>query len=295
MKTEKKTGLFFLAALIAGSAVTFYATNLLLSDLGNMAYEKLSFFIVSSLPAFFLALCFVLLLFVLTELAAQPGRKKRLGMTSMTALAVLSGCGFVSSVLTGAFVYRDFLAPYPFSFYTVIALAVFGALFVLALVMRKRFSVLRLSAKRPQDGIFAVILKVLYWPFAYFAMDRLGALIFAPVYAQKRTLAITSPFYVSLLLPAMVLVYVYFRSSGFVKKHVTGSVIWLWTVNLLNVITGLLILYEGTTDTRFVSAISPALGLERLATKPLVVPVHFALVLVTALPMLVILLKKKKQ
>lgn len=297
---KKKTAVILLALLaVTGSIVTFYATNLLFSDLSNMFYGVHDAYIIASIPLFTIALDFTAAFIFVMRYYRYPEYKKAMIRLYTIYLMAFSFIGLVFSVLTGVYIYHSFTVSYPIFCYPLMMLLVSAVLFAAGLVIR-----LLCQKKMPEDPakrhykvkyiLYSIMLSLL----TYYAFDKFGALIFAPAYAQVRTLYLTFPFYLSMLLPMALLIHiiVYFM-DGYVgrEKAAIRIVIALF---FLNLIAGIAVFLIGANNTTFISAVSPALAMERLAAFPINTVFQFVVMTVMTIYYLIyalITLKKAKK
>ena len=138
---------------------------------------------------------------------------------------------------------------------------------------------LRLSKKMPEDTgrvkvNFLHVLKTIGW-FMFIGMvfNRFGMLLGAPTYIYLRNLHLTFPFYIYLLMPLFlgVIEVLYILKLVDRKKLFLLGIIALG----LNVVFFAYIAIMGLNDTGFVSSLSQAMPLERMASKPLEILIHF--------------------
>jgi len=267
--TKKQLAISLVIIMIFGSLTTFYGMNLLMSDLANMFYTSLSQDIISSLPLFIIALDFVLATLFVIRLYKHFDQKRALVNLYANLLEINSVVGIVTALLSGWIVYHDFMAPYPFPYYVLVCVILHTILLGVAL-----WADLSLKKKLEEDTDHRKIkpkyvgYTIVLWLLTLFSYNRFGALLCAPVYVQLRTLDLTFPFYISLLLPLALLIYVIGNFLGWYKKNPKIAVIFPVIVLVLDIVFCVWVVYLGTSNTQFISAISPALGLERLATKP---------------------------
>lgn len=267
---KKKTALILVTlTVLVGSVVTFYATNMLLSDVSNMFYGVHDAYIVSSIPAFMLAVDFVAFLVFVMRYYRYPAYRKSMGNLYSIYLGVNSLVGIAFCILTGV-IYGSFTMPYPFWAYDVIMMIVHAGLLALAVVLNVKNRKMQLADQtkkkiQPHYVIYSAVLGAM----TYFAFNKFGALILSPLYVYMRSLYLTWPFYLSLLCPIALVVHVlvYFF-DGYKGKEKVGIAV-VSTVFALSLGLGVSVLIIGSAHTQFISAVSPALPLERLATMPI--------------------------
>ncbi len=279
---KKKTALILLIVLLlVGSFVTFYSGNMLSSDISNMFYGVHDIFIVSSLPLFFITLDFILgILFVLRFYRYPDRRKSIVNLYTILAM-VFAILGTIFCILTGV-VYKDFMTPYPFHGYCLILLIVNAIIFGLCLALN---IYAKKTMKEDSSDHKIKFHYVLYTGIAvvlmFFALYRFGSVMWMVVYAQARTLYLTFPFYLWALIPMALLLHVVFYFLDIYGNY-KRAIIYTAIVLGLEIILGAVVVIIGYTNTSFISAISPALPLERLATKPLDVISNIAIIIIVA-------------
>ena len=187
---NKKISIIVLVILaLLGSFILFYATNLLMYDLGLNFYGFQELSIISSLPLFMIGLAFPLAAMFILKVQKYPNSKRQLVKIYSIVLAVYGFIGVVTSILTGTMVYGSLFAKYPFPGYAFICLLGNLVLLVGALLVRFIF-----VKKLPEDTetnkvTVKTVFKALGLEFvSFFAFERLGAVIWAVEYAQVRSL-----------------------------------------------------------------------------------------------------------
>lgn len=244
------------------SALNFYVSNLIFSDIANLYGGLRDITFLSSLPALMFladAICFVLFLVERLKRNEQPEKDT---LILLRILTVNSAFGAVFSLLTGFFVYSSFLAPYPFPGYTLISLCLHTLLFGFSIVFLRRFT---RAVARP--GLYGAKY-VLLWALFYLASYDLGAVLLRSLYARMDLIALTAVFYVSLMTPMAIFAHEVYciltpafrRRRKIIARSVIGGG---------GALLSLAVIFIGSRHTEFISAISPALPLERLASLPL--------------------------
>jgi len=276
--TKKKTIYLMLIIGVLGSIVNFYTTNMALSDLSNMFYSARDAFCITTIPGLMVSFEFVALTLYVMRRYLRPQYLKALNKLYSIIIIVLSSIGCIASIISATKYYPGFFAKYPFPAYCFIGLVWHCALILGAIINLKK------NSKRPDDKVKRpfklryTIYTVFNVLIIFFAYDRFGALLFAPFYVHLRTLYMTLPFYISLLLPMALLLQSALFMFGAYDKRKNLDVWYISIVLFLNLVMFIAVTIIGTYNTQFISAISPALGLERLATKPIDTIVQFILV-----------------
>lgn len=273
---------------IIASIINFYATNMILSDVSNMYYSVMNIDIISSLPAFLLAINLVVITLYFSREKHFPEYKNSMALTYTTIIAVISAIGVIASILTGTIIYKSFLVPYPFYGYSILGIIVHLANCVFAIIKNIKTRKECTEFKKRPISFKYVIYTILVVLMIYIAYDRFGAFLLSFTYVQFSTLYLTFPFYLSLLLPISLLNHImaYLRSSKKIEYKVGLTNIIILTI--LSFVLNIAVVIIGFTNTQFISAISPALGLERLATMPIDLIFH---ILITTVFSIVLLIK----
>ena len=267
---SKKIAVILLIVLtITGSFINFYASNLLFSDLSNVFYGFNGIDFISSLPMFFLACDFVLAILYIIRTQIRPESLRIITHRFLRSFFIISVLGFISSLLSGSIVYHDFLAPYPFTGYSVL-FTVIHLTFLIAALLIRFFLIDKIENNEPlkRDGKYYVHM-IFSCLIVFFSLNRFGALLWSPVYVHTRTLYLTLPFYISLLLPLMLLIHSCSYIFDFHRQSPISGIVFAVFILVLDIILGSIIFTIGLPDQRFIAAISPALPLERLATMPI--------------------------
>ncbi len=290
--TRRKALTILILVTVIGSFITFYVSNLIFSDVGNMFYGAHDFYFIASIPGFMIVPDIVLLSIFTVRRYIKPAHRKKLAGLYSILLAVFSLIGAAASVLTGTMIYHSFVSPYPFRGYTLIALVFHVCLLVLGIILHIRSKKYPADVAKQKMSFKYVIYTAVIAILVFLSFNRLGALLWMPVYVHWRTLYMTFPFYLSLLLPIMLLI----NNVGFLFglfDKVSSRRIWnICIILFLNVILGAATVMIGTANTSFISVISPALALERLATLPVDIILQFGLVLIFGVLFLVASLRK---
>lgn len=276
--SKKFTVITSIIIAVIGSIITFYATNLVLSDVSNMFYMTVTKDVISSLPALFMAINFTLATLFVIRMYRYPKIKKALINLYTILLAVFSLFGLIFSILTGTMIYHNYVAPYPFFGYSIIHTVLFvvlivGAIYINIFVRKNMEDDKERRPRKVKYVIYTTFLSLLI----FFAYNRFGSFLCAFIYAHFRTLYFTFPFYLSLLLPIGLLLHVFLYFFDVYKGHENRGIVVPAVIFGLNIILFACIAIIGSNNTQFISAISPALPIERLLTKPIDIILQFIL------------------
>ena len=280
---------------VPASFICFYATNLILSDVANMFYMTLTRDVISSLPIFLIAVDFVIAAMLILRCFLYPGDRNRLLRSNAVAVAGLSLIGLVSAVLTGTVIYGSFAALYPFRGAIVLTLLFHLTMLLLALLALRKCH----RAKNSDTSVRPRFVRGVQWMlmavFLYYAFDRLGAFLWMPVYVQIRTLGESFLFYLSLLLPACLLLHHLRYRLKLYRNQALAGILYPLIYLAADLLLCIAVVSNGIRDTQFVAAISPALGIERLLGMPVITIAHFSLLTLPILGSLAVSLYRHKR
>ena len=272
---NKKFSLIALAIIaVLGSLVAFAASNLFFTDVPYFGPNIMDTALFASFTALLFGAYFVMGPMYIVRSYLKPNIRKRMSKTYLKTTIVLAGLGFVFAVLAGVINYKgNFLAPYPFPGFIIVMmvahlLVLGGAIFALV----KPVKALPEDTEQFKVGAKHVFFSTGWFLFVALAFNRFGAFLTMPMYVELRNFHLTFLFYLFLLVPMAILVKKVFDVYE-VKFNKFVYVIALFAINLVLFAAVAII---GMNDTTFVSSLSPAMPLERLAAKPVEIIIHFA-------------------
>ncbi len=272
---SKKFSLIALAIIaVLGSLVAFAASNLFFTDVPYFGPHIMDTALFASFTALLFGAYFVMGPMYIVRSYLKPNIRKRMSKTYLKTAIVLAGLGFVFAILAGVINYKgNFLAPYPFPGFIIVMMVVHllvlgGAIFALV----KPVKALPEDTEQFKVGAKHVFFSMGWFLFVALAFNRFGAFLTMPMYVELRNFHLTFLFYLFLLVPMAILVKKVFDVYE-VKFNKFVYVIALFAVNLVLFVAVAII---GMNDTTFVSSLSPAMPLERLAAKPVEIIIHFA-------------------
>ena len=289
--TKKKAIILMIIITLAGSIVTFYGTNLLLSDVSNMFYMTVTKDVISSLPIFFISLDFVLAAIALIRLYRHPQFRKCGTLLYSGILFCFSAAGIVSTVLTGTVIYHSFTAPYPFKGATLLCLFIHTLLAVISVIQIKRAVKWENDSEKRKIKLHYIIYTAFLSTLVFYAFNRTGAFLMMASFVQLSTLNITVWFYLALLLPLLNLMHSLFYSFDVYSRYPKLSLIYAIAQTVLCIVLFLVTVLVCMKNTAFISAVSPAVAIERLITIPIDTYAHFGLVLLQDLYELYIVIR----
>ena len=272
---SKKFSLIALAIIaVLGSLVAFATSNLFFTDVPYFGPNIMDTALFASFTALLFGAYFVMGPMYIVRSYLKPNIRKRMSKTYLKTTIVLAGLGFVFAILAGVINYKgNFLAPYPFPGFIIVMmvahlLVLGGAIFALV----KPIKALPEDTEQFKVGAKHVFFSMGWFLFVALAFNRFGAFLTMPMYVELRNFHLTFLFYLFLLVPMAILVKKVLDVYE-VKFNKFVYVIVLFAINLVLFVAVAII---GMNDTTFVSSLSPAMPLERLAAKPVEIIIHFA-------------------
>ena len=272
---SKKFSLIALAIIaVLGSLMAFAASNLFFTDVPYFGPHIMDTAIFSSFTALFFGAYFVMGAMYIVRTYLKPNIRKKMTRTYLITTAVLALFGLIFAILAGVVNYKgNFLTPYPFPGFIIIMmvvhfLALGGAIALLVITLT------RMPADTEQFKVGAkhVFFSMGWFLFTALAFNRFGAFLTMPLYVELRNFHLTFLFYLFLLVPMAILVKKVFD----VYELKLNRFIYVIVVFAINLVLFLAVAIIGMNDTTFVSSLSPAMPLERLAAKPVEIIIHFA-------------------
>lgn len=268
MNNSKKATLLILIVGIVGSIVTFYGTNFLIEDVANYTYgfNGLNFF--STIPTFCLSLIFTDLIILVIRYYIRPNYKKRTLLLHLTIMLAFSIIGLIGSILTSIFVYDSLFTHFPYYAYPIVNLVLYSILIIVFIISKNKVkNNMEEDPEIKEFKISYVLYSAILSLITFFALNRLGALLLSPMYVQTRTLYMTWPLYVWLTCPILLLVYVVLNSFN-KFYNLNDKIAYIVVYLIFNTVLAYVIYTTGINNTLFLSAISPAFGLDRIGTFP---------------------------
>lgn len=258
---------------ILGALFTALASNMLFDDLFNKDVPMKDTTLFVSLPAVSIALVFVLAIFYILRMYQHKDCAKRISRLYLILTIVFGVIGLVGAILSGTKVYGTFAGRHPFPGYLIIFM-----ILDLLLIGGSVFGLISLKKMKEDEGRVKIkvgyVFKTIGWfLFICLMLNRLGMFLGAPSYIYLRNLYKTFPFYLYLLLPLFLGVTVAMHKLELLdrKKLFLFGLIGMG----VNVVLFAYIALMGINDTAFISSLSQAMPLERMASKPIEILIHF--------------------
>ena len=272
---SKKFSLIALAIIaVLGSLMAFAASNLFFTDVPYFGPHIMDTSIFLSFTALLFGAYFVIGAMYIVRSYLKPNIRKKMSKTYLKTTMVLAGLGFVFAILAAVINYNgNFLASAPFPGFIILMMVMH-----LLVLGGSIFALLKPVKALPEDteefkvGAKHVFFTMGWFLFTALALNRFGAFLTMPIYVELRNFYQTVFFYLFLLVPMAILVKKVFDVFE-LKLNRFIYVIILFAINLVLFVVVAII---GLNDTTFVSSLSPAMPLERLAAKPVEIIIHFA-------------------
>ena len=258
---------------IVGSLFTALSSNMFFDDIINIGVGLTNSTVFVTIPAITISAVFVILVLYILRTYQHPDCMKRITRLYLIITAVLGFLGALSSIMAGILVYGTFIGAHPFPGYLIIflilnILLLCGSICGLYIIRKMKEDENRIKVN------FKYVMKTIGWfLFISLMFNRFGMLLGSPIYIYLRNLNLTFPFYIYLLMPVYLgtLVALHKLEIGDRKKLFICGIVGL----ALNVCFFCYIVIVGMNDTGFISSLSQAMPLERAASKPVELPIHF--------------------
>ena len=279
---------------VVGSMLMVLSSNMFFDDIFNIAVGLTRSTVFATLPAVFLTMDFAAAIFYLLRLYKRPKNFKALSKLYLIIIAAMNGLGFISAILAGAVTYHTFVGANPFKGYVIIFMILN---FLVAAAAGCGLFFLR-KVKDDEEKFkvnFKHVAKTVGWfMFLMVIFNRFGMFMVSPVYIYWRNFALTFPFYLTMLLPLYL---------GVIKVLVDLEILKCRKLKIGLAIGGLactVVLYAyvgivGILESAFISAISPAMPLDRMASKPIEFGIQLAALIAVGVILLVKFIKFKEE
>ena len=272
---SKKFSLIALAIIaVLGSLMAFVASNLFFTDVPYFGPHIMDTAIFLSFTALLFGAYFVIGAMYIVRSYLKPNIRKKMSKTYLKTTMVLAGLGFVFAILAAVINYNgNFLASAPFPGFIILMMVMH-----LLVLGGSIFALLKPVKALPEDteefkvGAKHVFFTMGWFLFTALAFNRFGAFLTMPIYVELRNFYQTVFFYLFLLVPMAILVKKVFD----VFELKLDRFIYVIILFAINLVLFMVVAIIGLNDTTFVSSLSPAMPLERLAAKPVEIIIHFA-------------------
>ena len=291
--SRKTTLISLIVIAIIGSFMAALASNMFFADVGNIGVPFSEMTLFSTFTSLTLAAELVAVFLYVIRLYQRPKTFKRMSIVYIIIALCLSSIGFLSALLSGILEYGSFVKLYPFPGYLIIfmithLLVIGGAI----------FSLIRLRKVAKDEERFKVkvghVFKTLGWfLFISLTYNRLGMFLGSPVFIEWRTLYMTFPFYLYLLVPAFLGTLKVLAILGYLNNKKLDLALCIAAV-ALQLVLFIVIAIIGTQESLFVAGISQCMPLSRLASKPVEILIHFMSLTAVSVILLVQSIKRAK-
>lgn len=275
-----RTLIILIINAIVGSFVNFYSVNLVMNAVMDKDSDHFIFSLLTPIPVLMISFMFVVLTFYVLRLYLHPTHQKKMMKIYGIVFASMAFVGLIFLILSGALVFHSFIKPYPFPGYHIILTIILVAIMVLGFLMIFFFP------KKIQDP--DIILSHLNWKrilitaifslIIFYAYNRFGAFLWSPTYILWRTFTDTYPFYLSLVLLIALLAHILLYTLNYYRAHSVAGIAISSALIVLSLFFFTQIVTRGVEDQEFISAISPAVPIERLLTFPYDIIINAAVV-----------------
>ena len=282
-----------IVALIAGSFSMMLSANMFFADVLHMAASFSSGSIFVTFTGAPVALFFVIGTLYLLRIYRHPDCRKALTRHYAIMQIVLSGLGIVFAILSAVMVYHSFVGDHPFPGYLILY-TILNVILIAGCIVGLVFaSKMDDDTGHIQKRVGYVFKTMGWFLFICLTFNRFGTFLTSPIFIYWRNFYATFPFYLYLLLPVFLGVLIVLYSFGIVSRKKTK--ILTFVAIGLNVFFFAYTVIMGINDTAFISSLSQAMPLERLASKPVELPIHFLAYLGVSIGLLILCRKPKEE
>ena len=271
--SKKTAGIILIILIVVGSIFTFFTANLLFSDLANIfpGYKDNNF--ITSLPLCMTMNQFILAIIYVARYIRHPEYVKSMTKKYLIIFMAFSVVGIITSILSGVMIYHSFFKPYPIPAYSFTMILV-NVIFIAAAIYFFILTIKRMpedKEKRP-FSLKHVFHTMGISFMVFFSLERFGACLYFPFYIQWRTIYLSWPFVFTLLAPLSMLIQSYlYIYPKYNKKPLAGLIFAIVNIGVA-LAAHLAICITGYFNSKLLSAISPAMAIDRLdcSTKSLI-------------------------
>ena len=295
MNKKKLFTLISLAVVtIIGAMFTVLSSNMLMDDLFNKGVSFANSTLFVSLPAVSVSVMFVLGVLYLIRTYRHPDCVKRITKTYLIIAMVFSFIGVIGAILGGTIVYHTFTGKNPFPGYLIIFMIINILLLGCGAFL---FYLVHKKMKDDEGRIkinFLYVLKTIGWVlFIGLVFNRFGLFMFMPVYVYVGNLLVTFPTYLYLLLPLCLGVIIVLYDLEIIQRKIAfilgivaaGLDVFFFVYTVIN----------GLASTAYISSISQIYPIDRMASLPIEILLHFLAILGVSASILVVARGRKEQ
>ena len=271
--SKKTAGIILIILIVVGSIFTFFSANLLFSDLANIfpGYKDNNF--IASLPLCMTMNQFILAIIYVARYIRHPEYVKSMTKKYLIIFMAFSLVGIITSIMSGVMIYHSFFKPYPIPAYCFTMILV-NVIFIATAVY---FYILTVKRMKDDEVKRPFSLKHVFHTMGisfmvFFSLERFGAFLYFPFYIEWRTIYLSWPFVFTLLAPLSMLIQSYlYIYPEYNKKPLIGLIYAIINISVA-LAAHLAICITGYYNSKLLSAISPAMAIDRLdcSTKSLI-------------------------
>lgn len=263
--SKKFASILLIIVTTVGSFFTFYGANLLFSDVGNMGMGIKDPNIISSFPMIMIFCQFILGEIYLVRYIKRPQYVKAMSKKYLIIFACFSLVGLITAIVSGIIIYHSFFKPFPIPAYCFVMI-VTHTLFIAAaiyfyILVNKR---MKDDEEKREFSVLYVLKTIGFSLFVFFAFERFGAFLYSPFFIEWRTFYLSWPFIITLLVPMSMFIQCFLNNYAKYREKPLCGLFFAIINMVLGISCNVAVMIIGYSDSRLVSAISPAMALERL-------------------------------
>lgn len=294
MLSKRNLVITLIVITVVGSLLTALSSNMFFDDIFNIGAGMLRTTMFATFPAVFLTMDFVVAIFYLLRLHKRPKEFKGLTRLYLILTASFGALGAIFAILAGAVTYHNFLSAQPFKGYILIFM-ILNLLVAIASGVGLYFLRKVKDDEEKTKVTFKHVAKTLGWfMFICLVFNRFGMFLGSPMYIYWRNFQKTFPFYLTLLVPLYFGAIKVLMDLEILKNKKTNMILSICGLACHVVLFVALAILE-VTDTGVISAISPAMPLDRMASLPIEFIIQFVSLAAVGVILLVKVIKTKQE
>lgn len=282
-----KPYLSYILVSIVGSVLTFYLGSFIFADIGNNAYGWNGWNVLVTIPAVMLCFQFIALSMFIVRFYRGLEYKNRTILLYLRIIIVFSIIGIIGVFLSAMYSYGTLFTKYPFPYFLILFLVLNIVIIIGSILIYRNTTKKVYGWERKKITVGYVLYSIFIAGFTFFSYYKFGALLLSPLYIQTSTLYMTWPVYVWLAIPMLILNCIVMTKLRVLADYI-DTIIYLLLLLFLNICLSVTYFVTSYYNSLFVSAISPAFGLDRLATNPYVAMFHAVITTIVIVVYLII-------
>ena len=257
---------------LLGSLFTVLAANMFFGDIVNIAAGFGRATIPVTIPATMISVNIAVAVLYIIRWYKHPGAFKALSRLYLIYTLVFNVIGVVGVILSAILVYGTLVSVHPFPGYLLIFLVLHLLLIAGAITAFVFLRKAKEDTEKVKKNVGYVFASIGWFMFIMLMFNRFGTLLGAPTYIYFGNLYETFPFYIFLALPLFfgVVECLYIFNILNKKPLLIMTFVGMGLTVCLFLATAL----AGVLDSGVVSALSPAMPLERMASFPMEILIH---------------------